>query len=388
MEPKLLHPISFNPRIPYPVTILLAGFATFIISFIYFLNLDSDFVYKIQRQAVVQKIENYEYSLREKAATQAVHTEAVSYQLPSDFAVLPSAKWVPQTFNNCGPATTSMVLQYFGYSVSQEDTKSALRTNPDDKNVFTFEISDYLRKNYNIESKLLYNGSAQTLKTLIANGIYVMVEDWLHPNEDIGHVTILRGFDDKRGMFIADDSYLGTNIKYPYEEFDKTQWKPFNREYLPVYKPEQKALVETIVGNDWDEKTMFENAVEKNLADTKKDSEDMYAWFNVGTSYFALGKFQEAKSAFEKSKEIGWPKRMLWYQIQPVETYIALSESDKAIQLANVGLIGNDSFSELHLEKAKAYKGLGDMGKAREETEKALYYHPNYPDAKEFLNSL
>ena len=63
MEPKLLHPISFNPRIPYPVTILLAGFATFIISFIYFLNLDSDFVYKIQRQAVVQKIENLEFGL-------------------------------------------------------------------------------------------------------------------------------------------------------------------------------------------------------------------------------------------------------------------------------------------------------------------------------------
>lgn len=388
MEPKLIHPISFKPRIPYPAAILMAVIATFVISFVYFLNLDSDFVYKIQRQPVVQKIENYEYSIREKLATQIVQTEAVSYQLPPDFVVLPAAKWVPQSFNNCGPATTSMVLQYFGYSVSQEETKSALRTNPDDKNVFTYEISDYLRENYNIESKLLYNGNAQTLKTLIANGIYVVVEDWLHSNEDIGHVTILRGFDDKKAVFIADDSYLGTNIKYPYEEFDKTQWKPFNREYLPVYKPEQKALVETIIGENWDEKTMFENAVEKNLADTLKDPEDMYAWFNLGTSYHALGKFQEAKDAFEKSKEIGWPKRMLWYQIQPIQTYNALGQFNQAIQLANLGIIGNDSFSELHLEKAIAYKGLGDTGKAHEEIEKALYYNPNYSEAKEFSDSL
>ena len=35
---------------------------------------------------------------------------------PGVKALLPGAKWVPQTFNNCGPATTSMVLQYFGFN--------------------------------------------------------------------------------------------------------------------------------------------------------------------------------------------------------------------------------------------------------------------------------
>src|SRR5258706_1266832 len=63
---------------------------------------------------------------------------------PGSKALLPGAKWVPQTFNNCGPATTSMVLQYFGYDVNQNETKAHLRTNSDDKNVFTYEIADYM----------------------------------------------------------------------------------------------------------------------------------------------------------------------------------------------------------------------------------------------------
>src|SRR3990167_3012043 len=63
-------------------------------------------------------------------------------------ALLPGAKWVPQTFNNCAPATTSMILQYFNYSVGQDITKADLRTNEDDKNVFTYEIRVYLKAKY------------------------------------------------------------------------------------------------------------------------------------------------------------------------------------------------------------------------------------------------
>lgn len=303
-------------------------------------------------------------------------------------ALLPGAKWVPQTFNNCGPATVSMILQYFGFNVDQNTTKTALRSNSDDKNVFTYEIADYLRKNYNIESKLLYNGNQARLKSLIANGFYVLIEDYLHPNDDIGHFTILKGFDDEKGVFIADDSYLGINIVYKYEQFDIAQWKPFNKEYLPVYRKEQQPLLEAILGEDFDEKKMFERAVLDNQTDITKNPNDMYAYFNLGTSYFALGKNQEAKEAFEKSRSLGWPKRMLWYQIQPIQTYNKLGEYQKAMELANLSLASNDSFAEVHLEKAISYKGLGDPMKARQEVEKALFYAPNLKAAQDFLTSL
>jgi tetratricopeptide (TPR) repeat protein len=307
---------------------------------------------------------------------------------PGTKALLPGAKWVPQSFNNCGPATTSMILQYFGFNVDQNQTKAALRTNPDDKNVFTYEMANYLRKDYGIESKLLYGGDIQLIKKLLANGFYVVLEDWLHPNEDIGHVTIIRGFDDDQGVLIADDSFIGVNITYPYEQFVQTQWKPFNYEYLPVYEAGNEDLLKAIVGQVWDSKFMYERAAKLAQSEIAQDGRDMYAWFNLGTSLYGLEKYEEAKQAFEKSKSLGWPKRMLWYQIQPIQTYNALGEYARAMELADVALVGNDSFAEAHLEKAIAYKGLGNTQRAREEAERALFFYPNLTSAQDFLASL
>lgn len=302
----------------------------------------------------------------------------VPYKIPGVSSQLPSAKWVPQTFNNCSPAGTSMVLQYFGYNVTQEETKAHLRTNPDDKNVFINEVSAYLKKDYGIESKVLFNGNLKTIKTLVANGIYVVVEDWLHPNEDIGHFLIIRGFDDSEGVFIADDSYFGVGIKYPYQTWDEGQWKPYNREFMPVYLGEKELLVKSIIGENWDEKTMYQNSVERNQEDTTSNPNDMYAWFNLGTSYYGLGEYQKAKEAFEKSQGLGWPHRMLWYNILPVQTYNKLGLYQKAIDTANLGLWFNDLFAEMHYEKAVSYKGLGKTEDSRLEIEKTLESDPNF----------
>ena len=311
--------------------------------------------------------------------------EKVDVKQPGKKVVLPGATWVPQSFNNCGPATVSMVLQYFGHTVSQEETRAHLRNSPDDSNVFTYEIKDYLESEYAISSKLLYNGDVETLKTLLANGVYIVIEDYLHPDDKIGHFTILKGYDDEKGVFISDDSYIGTDTEYPYEAFDQKQWKPFNREYLPVYTKDKEKVVKAIVGDDWEEKTMYAGAVATAQKEIKNDENDMYAWFNLGTSYFGLGEYDKAKQAFEKSQSLGWPKLMLWYQIQPVQTYNKLGEYDKALELAGQGLGSNDSFAELHLERATSYKGLGEAEKARAEAEKALFFDPELQKAKDFL---
>ena len=234
----------------------------------------------------------------------------------------------------------------------------------------------------------MYNGNVALIKTLISNGFYVVIEDTLHPNEDIGHTTIIRGFDDDQGVLIADDSYLGTGITYPYEEFDEKQWKPFNHEYLPVYTKDKEDVLKSIVGDNWDELVMFQNAIDRNNEAILKNPKDMYAWFNLGTSYFGLADYENAKTAFERSRELGWPMRQLWYQIQPVQNYNKIGEYQKALELADLGLRSNDSFAELHLEKAIAYKGLGNAGAAKTEIEKALVFAPNLKVARDYLAAL
>ncbi|HKB88688.1 MAG TPA: C39 family peptidase [Patescibacteria group bacterium] len=342
---RLVHPIKFKDSRRFWVGIVAISIVLKIASGIF----------------LVSKVPSVKIAKDKFGQVLAMAVAPTAFKAPGNAYELPSAKWVPQTFNNCGPAATSMVLQYFGYDVPQTETKAHLRTSPDDKNVFINEISAYIKADYGVDNKVLFNGDLKTIKTLVANGVYVVVEDWLHPNEDIGHVLIIRGFNDAEGVLIADDSYFGVGIKYPYSTWDETQWKPYNREFMPVYRHEKEDLVRAIVGENWDEKTMYKNSVVRNQNDANINPNDMYAWFNLGTSYYALGEYQKAKIAFEKSQAIGWPKRMLWYNIDPVKTYNKLQEYQKAIDTANLGLWYNSDFSELIQEIEVAKKGLSDL---------------------------
>ncbi len=370
---------------PQPQSNISGKIIVILVSFTIVLSL---LMYNARDNETLSEIVNSPLRIPSISPTQQPKQSLPQYKQAEKAKILPGAKWVPQTFNNCAPATTSMILQYFGHNVSQEETRKALRTNPTDSNVFTPEIQHYLKQNYNIESKLMYNGNLDILKTLITNGFYIMVEDWLHPNDDVGHNTIIRGYDDDRRVLISDDSFIGVNISYPYEVFDEQQWKSFNREYLVVYRKDQEPLVQAILGEQWDPTVMYQNSVKRNQEDTRKNPRDVYAWFNLGTSYYALSEYHEARAAFEQARSIGWSPRMLWYQYQPVQTYNQLGEYQKALELAAEGLRNNDSYAELHLEAAIAYKGLGQISRAKEEVGKALSFAPNLEAAQKFAQSL
>ena len=281
-----------------------------------------------------------------------------------------------------------MLLQHFGHQVSQADLKAILRTNPDDRNVFTYEVSDLLKKKYNIDSKLLYNGDIQRIKTLVDNGFYVFVESFLHSTDDIGHALIIRGYDDAKKVFIADDSFVKVGRELPYQEFDQKQWKAFNREYMPVYAPANEDLVKSIIGTDWDKTAMYDRSVQTNEAATAADPKDMYSWFNLGSSYYHVGEYQKAKNAFDTSRALGWPARMLWYQYDPIKNDNAMGEYQQALDLIAQGLKNNNSYAELHYEAAVAYRGLGQIDKALKEVRSSIQLAPKYQPAQALATEL
>src|SRR3990167_2725190 len=63
------------------------------------------------------KPETYKPTEKTKLIEILENIEKVEVQEAGSSALLPGAKWIPQTFNNCAPARTSMILQYFGSSV-------------------------------------------------------------------------------------------------------------------------------------------------------------------------------------------------------------------------------------------------------------------------------
>ena len=295
-----------------------------------------------------------------------------------------------QTFNNCGPATLSMALAFNGVNVYQKELGDQMRPyqiasgDNDDKTIFTYEFVDWA-KEYGVGAVGRVNGNIETLKKFTANGIPVVVKTWLHMNEDIGHFRVVRGFDDTQQVIIQDDSYEGPNRRILYYDF-LSMWQPFNYAYIILYNPEQEGLVRAIIGNEWDGITDWQNSLTRAQKETELDATNPYPLFNQSMAYYYLGDYQASVSAFEKV-ENQLPRRMLWYEIEPILAYQKLGDYERVFRIIDQILNnGNRAFSELYQIRGEIYIEQVNSEAARREFEQALFYNKNYKQAKESLS--
>lgn len=316
----------------------------------------------------------------------------VAVKTPPEQVVLSQGTFVGQTFNNCGPASLSILMSMFGTNVSQEELADKMRPfhNPlggvDDKSIFAEEFVTYA-KQYGFEALNRPNGDIELLKKLLANDVPIVVRTWLHPNEDIGHFRIVRGYDDARRVIIQDDSYEGPNLEYDYDTF-LSMWKPFNYGYILVYPQDKKEVVEAILAEEMDEKTAWKNALERAQDELKTNPSDSYALFNSATAEYYLGNVDKAISYYEKAVS-GLPSRMLWYQLEPIYAYQQNGQYDIVFTLTDRILNnGNLAYSELYLIRGEIYKAQGNISQARSEFEKAVYYNTSLQKAQDALSSL
>ena len=311
--------------------------------------------------------------------------------LPKKYVIAQKSQ-VNQTFNNCGPASLSMLFSYQDVIVTQEVLGQKLRPyqNPigdnDDKSVSMEELAEEA-KQYNLLAYHRPHGSMTLLKKLISNNIPVLVRTWLHPNEDIGHFRIIRGYDDETQEIIQDDSYEGGNLQQKYDVFENT-WQPFNYEYMIVVPSEKKELVEQLLGTDTDNSQAWKNAYEQAIEEAKAEPQNLYPVFNQSRALFHLNKYQEAQQIYE-SIQSNLPRRMLWYQIEPIATYVETGNYEKVFTLTDDILSHeNRGFSELYLLRADAYMKQGKKDAAREEIQQAIYYNKNLKTAHDALQQL
>jgi hypothetical protein len=74
-------------------------------------------------------------------------------------------------------------------------------------------------------------------------------------------------------------------------------WPHFNRNYIALYRPEQAQLVADIIGEDMDDERMWQQSLSRAQAEAAADPENAFFWFNLGTSYNAVGDYEKAASA-------------------------------------------------------------------------------------------
>ena len=287
--------------------------------------------------------------------------------LPANVYLDPPA-WEVQEINGCGPATLSMYLSYYGWEGNQHSIDEVIKPERADRNVNVEELAYYAWNNAGWLS-LIYrvNGTVEMLKTFIANGIPVMIEEgdelaqqyW--PDDDMwaGHFLLITGYDDVEGVFIAQDSFRQADLKVPYEDTDR-RWKYFNRVFILVYQAYQEETVQTILGEDWDADVNRQNALDTAQAEIDANPEDSLAWFNLGSNLVYFERYQEAVDAYNQARVLGLPQRMLRYQFGPFHAYFHTQQYDELLALTEYALEVTPNSEEALLWKGWALYNLGD----------------------------
>ena len=305
----------------------------------------------------------------EVAEPEAVTVETAplaSTELPAS-ASLTGLRHEWQTWNNCGPATLATYLSYYGSGINQAQIGSVLRRSEDDKNVSPEELHAYAAER-GMHAILRVNGSADMLRTLVANGYPVLIETWLeeHPNDGMGHYRLVTGYDDARQAWQIYDSYVATDLvqaggkdgqgDYAGSWFNyataEEWWKVFNRTYLLVYPAEDEGIIQSLLGAEYTSE-QWSAAEAQAQADLVINNSDAFAWFNLGTSLWNQGRVAEAVDSFDQARAIGLPWRMLWYQFAIFPAYLAVDRADDALALADATLANTSSIEEITIGVAR-----------------------------------
>jgi tetratricopeptide (TPR) repeat protein len=309
-----------------------------------------------------------------------------------------------QEWNNCGPATMVMALTYFGRVHSQRDTALVMRPNPEDRNVTPQEMANFVNSQDGLRAVARVNGDLNLLKRLLANQIPVIIEIGFDPPGEYrwlgwyGHYLLPVAYDDATQQVWVYDSWLGTS-EVPQTNADPNgriltyddlgaDWAQFNRSYIALYRADQEALVNELLGETLDDAAMWQASLARAQNEAARDPNNAFYWFNLGASYNALGRYDEAAVAFDQARAIGLPWRMLWYQFGPYEAYYRTGRNEDVIFLAEATLADRPYFEESFYYLGLAQAALGDTSAARANLEKASAFNPNFAPAGQALAEL
>lgn len=318
-----------------------------------------------------------------------------SSALPAAYQ-LQNVRYEGQGWNNCGPATITNALTFFGYTNNQQRAAQWLKPNNEDKNVSPWQMVEFVNTQVPelpVFALKRYGGTSELIKTLLVNNFPIIIEKGYDPEPDrlgwMGHYLLMTGYNDASQEWITHDSYIGPDIRYSYE-YINTYWQHFNYAYVVIYDRAREAELMTLLGSDADERNNIINALNIARAEASADQTDKFAWFNMGTNFVELGMYTEAAVAYDQARGLELPWRMLWYQFGPFEAYIQTGRYDEAIVLAQRNL--NDGGGQ-YVEETFYYGGLAREGKGEYERAlsnyaAALQFNPNFTPAREAQNRL
>lgn len=279
---------------------------------------------------------------------------------------LGNISYYPQTWNNCAPASLSMILSFYQIDISQQFIESRIKSNKNDVHISTEELQDFmLSHNYHlhIEDGL----SVLDIIEVINENKPVMVPIWYKRSEDdqMGHYIVITGYDDSRKIFYIKDPLDGEREYIPYEEFDHL-WKVFNR----------TILIPDVTAGSYN----FENR------EVVQEPYDFFDWYNLGVE--SMDHPETALGYFRKALVLEYPERFYWYNTKIFKTLFDTRNYRDIIHLSNETLRTCLAIEEIWYWRAKALYALSMYDEAHISIDNALKYRDSYKDAISFKKSI
>lgn len=305
-----------------------------------------------------------------------------------------SATVIPPVFEradflNDGPAALSAIIRFWGLDESQYLIADQIRSGYWDPIVSMEELNTYVNEfRPNLNSICRVNGTTEILKTLIEQGIPVVLRiesqdgsSWKGDDNIISRYILLTGFDDAAQIFIFQDPGERENQQLPYSEL-MAAWYAFSREYLIVFPPEKAETVQLALSENWDESTNLEIALQKYKTDIEMVPSNVYAWLNYGFIQAKSNDFSEAWISFESAEQLGIPQRFYLYMPILFETGVKAGYPDKVLRWTDFAISLNEHTVEAWLWRGWAFLTKGDRSQAETCFQKAHQIAPENSDVQ------
>lgn len=323
-------------------------------------------------------------------------------QAQEDSRTRPESLWLDgvqqhyQLFNRCSAAALATQLSYFDWSGSHTQVAEHLNHSPADVSVRIEEMAAFAEEQ-GLRAVFRTGGTMDLLMDLIAGGFPVLIETAYYDSNDsyddwMSHNRVVMGYEDwpQELLYLFDplrgNGADGIGIAMPFYELD-ARWRHFNRDYLVLYRPEEEAALQSIMGDQWDTTFNAEWTLQQAIED-REEYADAFAVYNIGSAQVMLGKYEEAVVNFDLARDMGLPKRMFWYRFEALEAYLQVGRYEDAQALVYEVLGATDGVDEMYYYIARAYEGMGNIERASANYSAALYRNPQYVEAQAALNRL
>ncbi|MGV8049301.1 MAG: C39 family peptidase [Anaerolineaceae bacterium] len=305
----------------------------------------------------------------------------------------------PQAFNNCGPATLSMALNYWGWEGKQHNVQAVIKPRLEDLAVTPAELKSFVKSETEFSALIRYGGDLDLLRKFVAAGFPVLIErGYFVPSDGwMGHFGVINGYDDAAQTVHIPDSFSGV-IDLSYADLEM-YWAQFFNTYLIIYPPEKEQQVLALLGDQADEtyNLAYTLELETERIDTLSGREQFLAQYNQGTLLLMQKNYPAAAEAYDKAFELykhlyeeERPWRLLWYEPGPYEAYYYTGRYQDVVNLADKTLNETPSkgLPETYLWRGRANLKLENQQTAIYDFKRALQWHPNWQPALDELSNL